>query len=120
MGLIQLPLSLLTYHPGQWDGVWQFEPPHQVTQTDSQFMPSRPFSEVVTADLVKFEGGSQGWWSGNHVPGGVAYDGTESPGQSNAGSNNLRLDGHVEWVDCNALRLFLDGTVGGGVDKYYF
>ena len=71
---------------------------------------SVPFSGVILTDMINFRMG-EGYWWGNHVPGGLYNESTGAPENSESGTNAAYTDGHVEWHGGgDMIPLATDGT----------
>jgi prepilin-type N-terminal cleavage/methylation domain-containing protein/prepilin-type processing-associated H-X9-DG protein len=73
---------------------WYVEPPSRAGQM--KVGGSVPFSGVILTDYINFRMGEGFWW-GNHVPGGFYHESTGAPANSRSGTNAAYTDGHVEW-----------------------
>jgi prepilin-type N-terminal cleavage/methylation domain-containing protein/prepilin-type processing-associated H-X9-DG protein len=79
---------------GGFSDRWYQEPPSTVSQL--KVGGSVPFSGVILTDDINFRMG-EGYWWGNHVPGGLYNESTGAPANSRSGTNATYTDGHVEW-----------------------
>ena len=68
---------------------------------------------MVVADLIFYDedpdDSSVPVWTGNHVPNHyIRAPGAENPNDCKAGSNELHIDGHVEWIGASRLTEYLE------------
>ena len=101
--------DVATFRAGHYD--WQVEPRERITQTDSVLDPSIPLADFILADSLTWRFAyllsyPSPYWIGNHLPRWVTPDDSGDPDNVDAGSNNLGLDGHVEWHNSADLKIF--------------
>ncbi len=95
--------------PGANENWWTSHPPRKISQTES--MSSKPFTSVIAGDTIRYRwGGTGDWyphsgvayytWYSHHLNNGFGlYDPSHDKSNlTGTGTNNLHVDGHVEWV----------------------